>query len=140
MDRPHNDDQVKGQLLEFDDDRSFMRQLLITDKAKKSLIKPKIEANETGLNLSLIGNVKKFLEDAKREKSEQPVGQSRFRPENDDEDLTDPNLEENEEYSLANNFEIGSPDKEIGVEFDLLMYKDDSDSDSEEIEESDQDN
>lgn len=127
-----NDGEVKSQRLEFDDEKSFMRQLLITDKAKKSLIKPKIEAGEAGLNLGLIGNVKKFLEDAKREKGESKNGdqamKSRFGLENDD--LCGPSLPENEEYSLASSLEIGSLDKQqLGVEFDLLMYEEDSESD-----------
>lgn len=125
--------ETKNQLLEFNDD-GFVKQLLITEKAKKSNLKPKINAEESGLNSSLIDNVRKFLEDAKRAEvdqkenlNNQSVLKNNFRMENDD--LTDPNLEDNEEYSLENNFEINNQE-EIGVEFDLLMYKDE-DSDSE---------
>ena len=114
---------IKNQLLEFDEDRGFMQQLLITEKARKSLIKPKIEANGTGLNSSLIDSVKNFLEDARRG---EPGGspKSRVRAENG---LIDPNPEQNEEHRVARNSD--SLDKEeLGVEFDLLMYEADSES------------
>lgn len=113
----NGDKETKNKLLEFDNNRGFMRQLLITDQAKKSLIKPKIEANGTSLNLGLLNNVKKFLEDVKKgEQSDQP------------------------EHSADSSSNLADPvinKQELGVEFNLLMYKDDGNSE-EESEESEQ--
>ena len=98
MDKSKED---KNQLLEFDDKKKFMEQLLITEKAKKSIIKPKITAKDTGINLNLIDNIKSFLDETKN-------GENQANIEED-------NLNASKE---SNN--------EIGVEFNLLMYKEDS--------------
>ena len=138
-----SDNEVKSQRLEFDNKPSFMRQLLITDQAKKSLIKPKIESTETGLNLDLIDSVKKFLEDAKRDKSESTNGdQLKSRSENGDQLMENGDSNLSKEHSSSDSQEIGGQeiggsDKQIGVEFDLLMYREDSDSESDESDESD---
>lgn len=114
MDQPGED---KNQLLEFNDDKSFVKQLLITDQAKKSFTKPTITAEATGLHSSLINNVKKFLDDAKQQTESESTNPM-------------------ETQDQAVEFDEGEQDSkdEIGVEFDLLMYEDDSDSTSSEDE------